>query len=47
VFGTAAVDPVCQAAQDSERDARYVNPAVRQAKADRLHALGQLAASAA
>jgi chitosanase len=38
---SAAADPVFQAAQDSARDAMYFNPAVRQAKADGLRALGQ------
>ena len=38
---TAAVDPVFQAAQESERDRVYFNPAVQQAKADGLYALGQ------
>ena len=40
---TAAKDPVFQAAQDSERDRVYFNPAVSQAKADGLRALGQFA----
>ena len=38
---TAAADPVFQAAQESERDTVYFNPAVSQAKADGLRALGQ------
>ncbi len=38
---SAAADPVFQAAQDSERDTVYFNPAVKQAKADGLRALGQ------
>ena len=38
---TAAQDPAFQAAQDAERDAVYFNPAVQQAVADGLHALGQ------
>ena len=38
---TAAKDPAFQAAQDAERDAVYFNPAVQQAIADGLHALGQ------
>ncbi len=38
---TAAADPVFQAAQESERDRVYFNPAVQQAKADGLWALGQ------
>ena len=38
---TAGVDPKFQQAQDYERDAIYFNPAVEQAKADGLHALGQ------
>jgi chitosanase len=40
---TAARDPVFQAAQNHERDRVYFNPAVRQAKADGLRALGQFA----
>jgi chitosanase len=39
----AAGDPVFQAAQDTERDDVYFDPAVAQAKADALHALGQFA----
>ncbi len=38
---TAANDPLFQQAQDHERDMVYFNPAVQQAKADGLHALGQ------
>jgi chitosanase len=38
---TAAADPVFQAAQDKERDDTYFTPAVNQAKADGLRALGQ------
>ncbi|WP_329141367.1 chitosanase [Streptomyces sp. NBC_01476] len=38
---TAAKDTVFQAAQNSERDRVYFNPAVQQAKADGLRALGQ------
>jgi chitosanase len=38
---TAAKDPVFQKAQDDERDRVYFNPAVSQAKADGLPALGQ------
>jgi chitosanase len=38
---TAAADPVFQGAQESERDSVYFNPAVSQAKADGLRALGQ------
>jgi chitosanase len=38
---TAAADPVFQQAQNDERDSTYFNPAVRQAKADGLPALGQ------
>ena len=37
----AASDTAFQAAQDAERDSTYFNPAVNQAKADGLHALGQ------
>jgi len=37
----AARDPVFRAAQDEERDRAYFDPAVRQAKADGLRALGQ------
>ncbi|HEY0535174.1 MAG TPA: chitosanase [Actinoplanes sp.] len=40
---TAAKDPVFQAAQDAERDRVYFTPAVNQAKADGLRALGQFA----
>jgi chitosanase len=40
---TAAVDPVFQQAQNEERDRVYFNPAVGQAKADGLRALGQFA----
>lgn len=39
----AAADPVFQAAQDLERDTVYFDPAVAQAKADGLRALGQFA----
>jgi chitosanase len=42
-WATAAQDPVFQAAQDAERDRVYFNPAVNQAKADGLRALGQFA----
>jgi chitosanase len=42
-WATAAKDPVFQAAQDSERDRVYFTPAVNQAKADGLRALGQFA----
>jgi chitosanase len=38
---TAAKDPVFQQAQNDERDRVYFNPAVSQAKADGLPALGQ------
>ena len=38
---TAASDPVFQTAQNTERDDVYFNPAVSQAKADGLQALGQ------
>lgn len=38
---TAAKDPAFQAAQDEERDRVYFDPAVAQAKADGLSALGQ------
>ncbi|GAA2392824.1 chitosanase [Dactylosporangium salmoneum] len=38
---TAAADPQFQKAQDDERDRVYFNPAVTQAKADGLRALGQ------
>ena len=37
----AASDTAFQQAQDAERDNTYFNPAVNQAKADGLHALGQ------
>ncbi|TQS46170.1 chitosanase [Cryptosporangium phraense] len=37
----AASDPAFRAAQDEERDRSYLGPAVRRAKADGLHALGQ------
>jgi chitosanase len=37
----AAADPVFTKAQDDERDRVYFNPAVQQAKADGLRALGQ------
>ena len=37
----AASDTAFQAAQDEELDTNYFNPAVSQAKADGLHALGQ------
>ena len=39
----AAADPLFQQAQDAERDTVYFNPAVAQAKADGLRALGQFA----
>ncbi|MCU1415932.1 MAG: chitosanase [Schumannella sp.] len=39
----AAEDPVFQAAQDTERDTVYFDPAVAQAKRDGLQALGQFA----
>jgi hypothetical protein len=39
----AAKDTVFQAAQNEERDRVYFNPAVKQAKADGLRALGQFA----
>lgn len=38
---TAAEDPLFQQAQDHERDTVYFNPAIQQAKADGLQALGQ------
>ncbi|MFE0460959.1 chitosanase [Kitasatospora sp. NPDC058965] len=38
---TAASDPAFQRAQDDERDQAYFDPAVNQAKADGLNALGQ------
>lgn len=37
----AAKDPAFQTAQDRERDSVYFDPAIAQAKADGLHALGQ------
>ncbi|WP_323746072.1 chitosanase [Catenulispora pinisilvae] len=40
---TAALDPAFQQAQNDEMDRDYFNPAVTQAKADGLHALGQFA----
>ncbi|BAJ27342.1 MULTISPECIES: chitosanase [Kitasatospora] len=40
---TAAKDTVFQQAQNDERDRVYFNPAVKQAKADGLRALGQFA----
>ena len=40
---TAAADPQFTKAQDDERDRVYFNPAVNQAKADGLRALGQFA----
>lgn len=40
---TAAADPAFQTAQNDERDRVYFNPAVQQAKADGLRALGQFA----
>ncbi|WP_370378084.1 chitosanase [Catenulispora sp. GAS73] len=40
---TAALDPAFQRAQTDETDRLYFNPAVAQAKADGLHALGQFA----
>ncbi|GIJ46843.1 hypothetical protein Val02_37290 [Virgisporangium aliadipatigenens] len=40
---TAAQDPVFRATQDEVRDEVYFDPAVRQAKADGLRALGQFA----
>ncbi len=40
---TAAKDSVFKAAQESERDRVYFNPAVRQGKADGVRALGQFA----
>lgn len=39
----AASDVLFQQAQNAERDSVYFNPAVNQAKADGLHALGQFA----
>ncbi|WP_229848047.1 chitosanase [Kitasatospora griseola] len=39
----AAADPLLQQAQNEERDRQYFTPAVTQAKADGLHALGQFA----
>ncbi|WP_323747405.1 chitosanase [Catenulispora rubra] len=40
---TAALDPAFQRAQNDETDRLYFTPAVAQAKADGLHALGQFA----
>jgi chitosanase len=40
---SAAQDPALRKAQDDERDRVYLNPAVAQAKADGLRALGQFA----
>ncbi len=40
-WGVAAKDPVFQAAQDTERDDVYFDPAVRAAKRDGLSTLGQ------
>ena len=40
-WATAAADPKFQQAQNDERDAEYFTPAVSQAKADGLGALGQ------
>ena len=40
---TAALDPAFQQAQNDELDRLYFDPAVAQAKADGLHALGQFA----
>ncbi|MER6304339.1 chitosanase [Kitasatospora sp. NPDC001539] len=40
-WATAAKDPAFQQAQNDERDRVYFNPAVNQAKADGLRALGQ------
>ncbi|MFJ8042238.1 chitosanase [Kitasatospora sp. NPDC096147] len=42
-WATAAKDSVFQQAQNDERDRVYFNPAVKQAKADGLRALGQFA----
>ncbi|MFJ3787506.1 chitosanase [Kitasatospora sp. NPDC090091] len=42
-WATAAKDDVFQKAQNDERDRVYFNPAVSQAKADGLRALGQFA----
>ncbi|MEV0531178.1 chitosanase [Kitasatospora sp. NPDC050463] len=42
-WATAAKDGVFQKAQNDERDRVYFNPAVKQAKADGLRALGQFA----
>ncbi|MEV6975648.1 chitosanase [Kitasatospora sp. NPDC093806] len=42
-WATAAKDTVFQQAQNDERDRVYFNPAVNQAKADGLRALGQFA----
>jgi chitosanase len=40
-WAKAAADPAFRAAQDAERDRSYFDPAVKQAKADGLSALGQ------
>jgi chitosanase len=40
-WATAATDPAFQQAQNDQRDRMYFNPAVSQAKADGLRALGQ------
>ena len=42
-WAAAAKDPAFQQAQNDERDRVYFNPAVNQAKADGLRALGQFA----
>lgn len=42
-WAEAAADPAFQRAQDTERDTVYFGPAVAQAKADGLRALGQFA----
>lgn len=42
-WAAAATDPAFQRAQDTERDRVYFDPALAQAKADGLHALGQFA----
>lgn len=42
-WAAAAEDPAFQQAQDAERDAVYFDPAVAQAQADGLQALGQFA----
>ena len=42
-WATAAEDPDFQRAQESERDRRYFDPAVRRAEEDGLGALGQFA----